>query len=591
MRQSWRLSPITSSRAGLLLVVAGAYGWGQEALAQLNPGSLNPGLQQRQQQLQQQQQQLPEVQRDQPAPLLEEQPEPPPAEGADPELLINRVQVRGARVIAAERLEAPFAPLLGRSIRFSQLQQAINDASNVYRDAGFFLSRVVLPEGGIQNGVVTLLAVEGYIEKVEVVGRGSAALKRWTASFMAPVVSGAAQPKPVRFDHLERQLLLMQNVGGMRFTSTMTKGTAFASSRLVVDLKPRRFSGSVGINNNIQQQLGDYQLTGQLQANVLDLGQPLQLDLSGSNAFPYGGGSVNGTAGLTTPLGNSGLKLAVLGAFTSTTSDSLLPNQGFTLNTSGSSSLGNVALRYPLLLNRRSAINVSLQGDLQNTTNNLLADGIQFQSSDTRLRALRLGLDASRNTPFAASFAGLQLSQGLPIWNAQVVSPDPALSNPLGSTSFFSARLTLLHQQRIAASETFVTLRGMGQLAATPLPSPEDFSYGGPFLGRAYRSTFLIADQGVAAGIEASHNVFVGQSTFTPFVFYDVGSVSQHNGSTPQDPQSAGSYGIGLRGNLGANANFELGWAIPANVDLGQGVVGRDGPSNSIVYFRAALTF
>ena len=561
------------------------------ARAQVNPGALNPGLQQRQQQLQQQQQQLPGVERGQPKPLLEEKPEAAPVAPADPELLINRVQIQGARVIAAARLEAPFAPLLGHTIRFSQLQQAIDEASNIYRREGYFISRVVLPEGGLTDGVLSLLAVEGYIEKVEVIGRGSPALKRWTAGFMAPVVSTAANPRPVRFARLERQLLAMQSVGGMRFSSTMAKGTGFASSQLIIDLDPRLVSGSVGINNNVLLDLGDYQVNAQLQANVLDLGQPLQIDLGGSNAFPYAGGSVSGNGAITTPLGNSGLKLALSGGITGTTSTSLVPQLGVDLNTSGVSNLGSLALRYPIVLSRRSSVQVSLQGDVQNISNDLYFDGTRVQSSDSRLRVLRLGLDASHSTPFASSYAGLQLSQGLPIWDAQVLSPDPALSNPYGSDSFVSARLTLQHQQRIGASQHFFTVRGMGQWAGTPLPSSEDFSYGGPFLGRAYRSTFLIADQGVAGGLEYSFNLYSGQSSFTPFVFYDVASVDQASGSAPLPHQSAGSYGIGLRGSVGTSFNYELGWAIPTAISLGNGLSGRDGPSNSIVYFRAALGF
>lgn len=574
-----------------LLLLAGFALRTTAALAQVNPGVLNPGLQQRQQQLLEQQQQLPGVEPGEPKPLLREKPEEPPAAPGDPELLINRVQVQGARVIAAPRLEAPFAPLLGHPIRFSQLQQAIDAASNLYRSEGYFISRVVLPEGGLKDGVLTLLAVEGYIEQVEVVGHGSPALKRWTAGYMAPVVSTAAAPRPVRFSRLERQLLAMQSVGGMRFSSTMARGTRFASSKLVIDLDPRVLSGSLGINNNVLLELGDYQVNGQLQANLLDLGQPLQFDLSGSNAFPYPGGSASGNAAVTTPLGNSGLKLAVLGGITSTSSTSLVPEAGANLNTSGVSNLGTLALRYPLLLSRRSTLNVSLQGDVQNISNNLYFDGARVQSSDSRLRALRFGIDASLNTPFYASFAGLQLSQGLPIWGAQVISEDPALSNPFGSDSFVSARLTLLHQQRLGTSQQFLSFRGVGQWAGTPLPSSEDFSYGGPFLGRAYRSTFLIADQGVAGGLEYSFTLNSGQATFTPFVFYDVATVGQASGSVPQPQQSAGSYGLGLRGSVGSTASYELGWAIPTAISLGNGLASRDGPSNSIVYFRAALSF
>lgn len=575
----------------LALIVAGCSLTSTPARAQVNPGVLNPGLQQRQQELQQQQKQLLQLQPGQPKPLIQQEAKPEVDDKDDPQLLINKVEIKGAKVIAIERLEGPFKPLLGQTIRFQQLQKAINEASNIYREEGYFTSRLLLTQGALKDGVLTLQAVEGFIEKVEVVGRGSANLKRWTEQFMAPVVSSAAAPKPIKFAALERQLLALQGVGGIRFSSTMARGKDFSASRVVINLNPQRLSGSAGINNNIQLQLGDYQVVGQLQANALDLGQPLQLDLNGSNAFPYPGGSITGSAGITTPLGNSGLKLALLGAATGTQSTSLLPGLPNTITSGGVSNLASLALRYPLLLSRRATANLSLQADMQNSTNNLYFDGTQVQSSDTRLRVLRLGLDATRSTPSSASYAGLQLSQGLPIWNAQVVSGDPALANPLGSTSFFSARLTLLHQQRIGQTNGFLSFRGMAQLAGTPIPSPEDFSYGGPFLGRAYRSTFLIADQGVAAGLDYSYTFYAGKTTLTPFVFGDFGSLSQQAGSSPQSSQSAASYGIGLRGSFSPNSSFEFGLAIPASVQLGSNIAGRDGPANSIVYFRAGINF
>jgi hypothetical protein len=66
-------------------------------------------------------------------------------------------------------------------------------------------------------------------------------------------------------------------------------------------LDSQRLSGSAGINDNIQLQLGDYQVVGQLQANALDLSQPLQLNINGNNAFPYPGGSMSGSAGIPLP--------------------------------------------------------------------------------------------------------------------------------------------------------------------------------------------------------------------------------------------------------------------------------------------------
>ena len=121
------------------------------------------------------------------------------------------------------------------------------------------------------------------------------------------------------------------------------------------------------------------------------------------------------------------------------------------------------------------------------------------------------------------------------------------------------------------------------------LPAPEDFSYGGPFLGRAYRGTYLVGDQGAAAGLELSHGFFSGSWTLTPFVFGDYGvASSKGNLPTPANYQAA-SYGIGLRSSWSSSGNVELGWAIPEGGFPASN--GRAGTANSIVYVRATVSF
>lgn len=583
-----------AARSAALMLLAGPH-LAAPAQAQINPGTLNPGLQQQQELQQQQQQRLPEVQREAPAPLIQEQPETVPEQPEDPELLINSLQVKGATVLSAETIEAPFQPLLGKPVRFSQLQQALNAASNAYRDAGYFTSRVIIPQGGLKDGVLTLVAVEGFLEAVEVSGKGSEGLKRWARYYLSPLISSPQQPKPIRFSQLERQILLMQGFGGVRFSSSLAQGTSFAGSKLLIALDPRLASGGVSINNNVQPLLGNYQVSGQLQLNVLQAQQPLQLDLFGSNAFPYPGGSASGNVGFSTPIGNRGLRLVGTGSLTSTSSAAtpipLGDGTSVSLTSGGQSWLGNLALRYPLHLSRTSSLSVSLAGEVQNATSNTYIDGDFVLGNPSRLRILRLGVDGTLSSPYYASSANLQISQGLPIANAldsvTLAATDGDL--PYGSVSYTSARLTLRHQQRLGNGETFLTATGMGQLASTVLPGPDDFSYGGPFLGRAYKGSYLIGDQGVAGGLELSHAFYGNNWSLTPFVFGDIGTASNRNGlPTPAD-YTAASYGIGLRGGWSTFSNFELGWGIPAGPYPGS--AGRAGPANSIVYFRAAVSF
>ncbi len=560
----------------------------------------SPGLQQQLELQQQQQRQAPDVQRGEPEPLIKQaKPRDQPIDG-DATLLIRQVQVEGARAVPAHQIEAVFAPLLSttaqpRPVRFAELQNALHAATNLYRSRGLFLSRVVLPQGAYQNGVLRVVAIEGFLEAVEVTGKGSSGLQRWARFYLQPLLSSAGQPQPIRFSDLERQLLLMQGFGGVRFNATLTQGNRFGGSRLVIELNPRVLSGSLSLDNNVQPLLGDYQLSAQLQTNVLTAPQPLQINLFGSNAFPYPGGLASGAFSLATPLGNRGLRLVGVGSYTSTSSTTT-PITGvggapLLLNSGGESWLGNLALRYPLLLSRKGSLGLSLAGEVQNATNNSYLDGLLALSNPSRLRVLRLGVDGTLSSAFYASSANFQISQGLPIAQAYdgATLAQSGGSLTAGSVDYTSARLTLRHQQRLGSGNTLVTATASGQVTSSLLPAPEDFSYGGPFLGRAYRGPYLVGDQGAAAGLELSHGFLNGPWTLTPFVFGDYG-VASNNGRIPAPANyQASSYGIGLRGSWNPISSFELGWAIPSGAFPESN--GRAGATNSIVYFRASLTF
>jgi hemolysin activation/secretion protein len=586
---------------GSQLVWFGAPARSQPVLVPVNPGlqqqqGLQQGLQQRRQQGQ---------------PVLQWQEAPPvitrpdktttsdkPGDGR--ELLIQRVEVLGARSISVTRIREVFAPLLSTGqqsnpVRFSQLQAAIEKATNLYRHAGYFTSRVVVGQGALKDGVLTVVVVEGFLEEVEVSGRGSDVFKLWARGYLQRLVSSAEQPRPIRLRELERQLLLMQSFGGVRFKTTLMKGTSFGGSKLVLELMPQYVSGSISLDNNVQPQLGDVQVAGLVQINVLnDAPQPLQLNAFVNNAFPYPGGLATGVVSFTTPIGNQGLRLVGIGSFTSTNSVVTPLNVGgapLGFKTAGQSWLGLLSLRYPLLLSRTASLNVSLSGEFQNSTNSAYLDGMLAYVNPTRLRVLRLGIDGSLNTPFYASNASLQISQGLPIAGAfdrgTFVQIRGSMSD--GSVGYTSARLNLRHQQRIGASNTFLTVSGNGQVTSSILPAPEDFSYGGQVFGRAYRGTYLSADQGASASLELSHSLNSGSWTTAPFVFADYGVASNNNGVLTPPNYYAASYGIGLKANWSTMTSWEVGWAIPTGAY--PEATKRSGPANSIVYFRFNLAF
>jgi len=415
---------------------------------------------------------------------------------------------------------------------------------------------------------------------------------RWLQGYMAPVLGRT----PITLARLERQILLAQSIGGLELESVLAPGSEPGGAVLTLKTRRRFASGGLSADNWVPYPLGDLRGTASAALNPYTLGRPWGFGLLGSYTWPYSNGLTNGVFTAATPLSSNGLQASGTFSYTETNSNNLNATDapGF-LQTQGESWYGSVALSYPWLLSRRSSVFTTLQADLQNSQSDLYLDQelVQTNSID-RLRALRLRLDGAWAGLASATQLGLQLSQGLPIWgseNGRDIGIE--LSNPYGSTSFFSARLTAARQQRLGTSSPWqLNLKAEGQLSATPLPSSEQIGYGGPSIGRAFHSTYTLGDQGVMGSVELAYNL-PAQLGFLlqPYLFLDGGYTSLKR-AAPGFPlnQSVSGYGLGLRANaLASNwLSFDLGCGIPASNTV---EADRVGPGESIVFFKANLTF
>lgn len=556
------------------------------ALAQVDPGVINPGVQQRQN--------LPGPSLPQPQegplpPLFEERrPDQTPSQ-PDQRLQIREVEIEGNTVIPNKELAPLVAGLTRKPVSFAEIQAAVERITAFYRSRGYLLSQALLPKQTLSNGVLKIQVLEGFIEAVDVTP-GPSGFARWLQGYMSPVVGQS----PITLERLERQILLAQSIGGLQLESVLAPGKKPGGAVLTLKTKHRLASGGVSADNWVPYPLGDLRATASASITPYTLGRPWTFGLIGSYTWPYSNGLTNGVFTAATPLSSNGLQASGSFSYTETNSTNLNTSDvpGF-LQTQGDSWYGSLALSYPWLLTRRSSIFTTLQADLQNSQSDLYLDQelVQTNSID-RLRALRLRFDGAWAGLDSATQLGLQLSQGLPIWgseNGRDIGIE--LSNPYGSTSFFSARVTAARQQRLGTNSPWqINLKAEGQLSGTPLPSSEQIGYGGPNIGRAFHSTYMLGDQGVMGSLELAHTLVPHHSfLLQPYVFVDGGYTNlKQAGPGFALNQSVSGYGLGLRANaLDSNwLTFDLGWGVPMSNTVQSG---RVGTRESIVFFKAVL--
>src|SRR3989338_8243642 len=76
-------------------------------------------------------------------------------------------------------------------------------ASNYYRNNGYIISRAILPPQKIQNGVVKIQIIEGYLDEVNVSGD-----PKWAKCILKAYGKQIAACRPLQLKRMEHYLLI-----------------------------------------------------------------------------------------------------------------------------------------------------------------------------------------------------------------------------------------------------------------------------------------------------------------------------------------------------------------------------------------------
>lgn len=116
----------------------------------------------------------------------------PPA----PRFAINRFEVSGNTLLKPAEVEKVVAGYVGRDKDFSDIQRALEELEGVYRDRGYGVVQVLLPEQDITRGVVRFSVVEPRIAKISV--EGNQFYEEGNIRRSLPVVRTGVTPNAVR---------------------------------------------------------------------------------------------------------------------------------------------------------------------------------------------------------------------------------------------------------------------------------------------------------------------------------------------------------------------------------------------------------
>jgi hemolysin activation/secretion protein len=436
----------------------------------------------------------------------------------------------------------------------------VQAVTNYYRNSGYILSRAILPPQHVANGEVVILVIEGYIDKVRVIGAPHGAKK-----FIQRIGEEISKQRPLKLTTMEHYLLLANNVPGVQVKAVLEPSKSnIGASDLDLVTQTKVASSYMSYDNYGTRYIGP---------NEVSLGTELESiflpgDSTQFNATRTTRGEelkfYQGTYNM--PVGVNGARLLFSGNNSRT-----LP--GFILTPAkinGDATTLYSQYQYPVIRSR--AQNLTADASFNYIDSKVVTFDQGFLLYNDHLRTLRAGLTYDMSDSyFGANNAVAHVEQGLEILGAtpEKESQSGFTSRYGGSGHFTKLEMQYSRLQQFGPTRFAAYFIVKGQYALEPLLATEQFGYGGvqQALGRGYDPAEIIGDRGLAGSIEFRLNASPGRMFLQAaqlFIFYDAGAIWNMK-NVPDQPrkQSATSAGFGSRFYFTQHFSGNLLWAQP----------------------------
>ncbi len=452
--------------------------------------------------------------------------------------LLRSLSISGCTAFTEDELLKPYRDLIGKEITFSRLTSIATELTRKYRNAGYVLSRFIVPEQEVdQNGAnIRLHVIEGYIESIKYFGEGG--FKDRFQSYFSPVERRIVGKKPLNHNDFERYMLLMQDLPGVTISSRFEKGEQPGASILVIEANNQYIEGGINYGNTGTESAGPFIGSVTLAANnVPVVGAQTSATYSQANNYQE---YWTVSASERYQMWNG---LAFSFAYAHSDSPEMDTEFAREFDYRSKSDTFNVGVSYPFIRSRDLNLSAGLNYEHRNSDAFVLDE----RFTKDRLRTI----SGNINFDFSDSLGGVTqfittLSHGLNIWDATNYSIEA--SNSLAPAEFWKIDLYGSRNQQLPWNFSFFT-QAEAQFSNKSLSSYNKFFLGGSRFGRGYDPGIIEGDNGFAVSAEPRWTYALSEKTSLQlFGFVDWGTVWTNESvwGTP-DQQSASSAGGGIR--------------------------------------------
>jgi hemolysin activation/secretion protein len=468
-----------------------------------------------------------------------------------PLFILRRVSIEGARFLDGEVIAETYRLYIGKKVSQADLAAIAGKIGDLYREAGFHLSRAIVPVQDIQQGRVRIRVIEGRITDIVINGEG---IQRFG---IRPLLDPIIAESPSRLKTLERHLLLVNDRPGARVADAALEeiGGATGNFRLTLAVETWRAYTSFGLDNWGQPAAGPLETFFSTAFNSTFIsGDVLGIDLStvpdATREFGFG------RLFYDVPIGVDGARLGAVASY-----GEIQPgDERRALNTR--ELVESIDLRASIapLRARTSSLKLTAISSFSNdfetdTTGTIFRDHVRTVGfiADYQLRDDYGG----------ANYLTLGVRQGLNVFGASEKG-DPLLSRSDASGVFSKLEFQFARYQKLTDVWS-LKMAAAGQWASRPLLLSQQFYIGGSAFGRGYGSGEVSGDSGIAGSLELRFDQELKRPFFKGYQLYgfvDRGTVWEL-GAGKAETISLSSAGTGIRLYFVEELQADVGVAFP----------------------------
>jgi hemolysin activation/secretion protein len=468
-----------------------------------------------------------------------------------PLFVLKAVRIAGASTLSNGALTECSRPYVGKMVSQADLVAIADSMSNRYRASGYHLTRVIVPPQSIEGETVRFQVIEGGITEVELRGNGAEQFG------VRPMFNPVLAEQPSRLATLERQLLLINNMPGVRIEDSSLEeiGTTSGRFRLVVQLRTWHVYAFAGIDNLGSSAVGPWQTYAATAFNsYLRPGDTLAVNLSTVANDPRELGF--GRLSYDTPIGVDGVRLGASALYSEVRPgddrrlyDDITKTEAIEVRGS-----------FVPVQSQHSTLTLTAAAGFSNVGEKDTFGAI-YQD---KIRTVSLTSDYRLQDNFGGTnYATVTYRQGLDIWGASP-SGDDFVSRFDAAPNF--SVLNFYYTRYQTLSDAFsVKLAMASQTASGPLYTSQQFYLGGASFGRGYGSAEISGDNGLAGSVElrfdrkSNWRYLSGWQLYT---FFD-GGAAWNDGYRIGDGLALTSAGGGVRFFFWDDFQADIGIAFP----------------------------